>query len=32
MFARQVVEKDNDDIWSETTNPAFSPVLRRFPD
>jgi len=22
-------EKDKDDIWSETTNPAFSPVLRR---
>ena len=22
-------EKDSDDIWSETTNPAFSPVLRR---
>jgi HK97 family phage portal protein len=22
-------EKDSNDIWSETTNPAFSPVLRR---
>jgi HK97 family phage portal protein len=22
-------EKDDDDIWSEVTNPAFSPVLRR---
>jgi HK97 family phage portal protein len=22
-------EKDDDDIWTETTNPAFSPVLRR---
>src|SRR4051794_17892268 len=22
-------EKDDNDIWSETTNPAFSPVLRR---
>ena len=22
-------KKDDDDIWSETTNPAFSPVLRR---
>jgi HK97 family phage portal protein len=22
-------EKDDDNIWSETTNPAFSPVLRR---
>jgi len=22
-------EKDNNDIWSETTSPAFSPVLRR---
>jgi HK97 family phage portal protein len=25
----KLVEKDGDDIWSETTNPAFSPVLRR---
>jgi HK97 family phage portal protein len=25
----KLVEKDSDDIWSETTNPAFSPVLRR---
>jgi HK97 family phage portal protein len=25
----KLVEKDKDDIWSETTNPAFSPVLRR---
>jgi HK97 family phage portal protein len=25
----KLVEKDADDIWSETTNPAFSPVLRR---
>jgi len=24
----KLVEKDADDIWSETTNPAFSPVLR----
>jgi HK97 family phage portal protein len=25
----KLVEKDTNDIWSETTNPAFSPVLRR---
>jgi len=25
----RLAEKDKDDIWSETTNPAFSPVLRR---
>jgi HK97 family phage portal protein len=25
----KLVEKDKDDIWSETTSPAFSPVLRR---
>jgi HK97 family phage portal protein len=25
----KLAEKDSDDIWSETTNPAFSPVLRR---
>jgi len=25
----KLVEKDANDIWSETTNPAFSPVLRR---
>src|SRR4030095_10087370 len=25
----KLAEKDNNDIWSETTNPAFSPVLRR---
>ena len=25
----KLVEKDNNDIWSETTNPAFSPVLRQ---
>jgi HK97 family phage portal protein len=25
----KLVEKDADDIWSEVTNPAFSPVLRR---
>jgi len=25
----KLVEKDADDIWTETTNPAFSPVLRR---
>src|SRR4030095_12523335 len=25
----KLVEEDDDDIWSETTNPAFSPVLRR---
>jgi HK97 family phage portal protein len=25
----KLVEKDSDDIWSETTNPAFTPVLRR---
>jgi len=25
----KLVEKDDDNIWSETTNPAFSPVLRR---
>src|SRR4249919_1040999 len=25
----KLVERDKDDIWSETTNPAFSPVLRR---
>jgi HK97 family phage portal protein len=25
----KLVEKDKDDIWSEVTNPAFSPVLRR---
>jgi HK97 family phage portal protein len=25
----KLVEKDVDDIWSEVTNPAFSPVLRR---
>jgi HK97 family phage portal protein len=25
----KLVEKDSDGIWSETTNPAFSPVLRR---
>jgi HK97 family phage portal protein len=25
----KLVEKDKNDIWSETTNPAFSPVLRR---
>jgi HK97 family phage portal protein len=25
----KLVEQDADDIWSETTNPAFSPVLRR---
>jgi HK97 family phage portal protein len=25
----KLTEKDKDDIWSETTNPAFSPVLRR---
>ena len=25
----KLVEKDDDDIWSEVTNPAFSPVLRR---
>jgi HK97 family phage portal protein len=25
----KLVEKDSDDIWSETTNPAFSPVLRQ---
>jgi HK97 family phage portal protein len=25
----KLAEKDKDDIWSETTNPAFSPVLRR---
>ena len=25
----KLVEKDDNDIWSETTNPAFSPVLRR---
>jgi HK97 family phage portal protein len=25
----KLVEKDENDIWSETTNPAFSPVLRR---
>jgi HK97 family phage portal protein len=25
----KLAEKDENDIWSETTNPAFSPVLRR---
>jgi HK97 family phage portal protein len=25
----KLVEKDSDDIWTEVTNPAFSPVLRR---
>ena len=25
----KLVEEDTNDIWSETTNPAFSPVLRR---
>src|SRR5262245_164086 len=25
----KLVEKDENDIWSETTSPAFSPVLRR---
>jgi HK97 family phage portal protein len=25
----KLVEKDKNDIWTETTNPAFSPVLRR---
>ena len=25
----KLVEKDANDIWSETTNPAYSPVLRR---
>jgi HK97 family phage portal protein len=25
----KLVEEDDNDIWSETTNPAFSPVLRR---
>jgi len=25
----KLAEKDKNDIWSETTNPAFSPVLRR---
>jgi HK97 family phage portal protein len=25
----KLTEQDEDDIWSETTNPAFSPVLRR---
>ena len=25
----RLAEKDTNDIWSETTNPAFSPVLRR---
>ena len=25
----KLVEKDQNNIWSETTNPAFSPVLRR---
>jgi|SRR5262245_25057559 len=25
----KLVEKDSNDIWSETNNPAFSPVLRR---
>src|SRR5262245_24976521 len=25
----KLAERDSDDIWSETTNPAFSPVLRR---
>jgi HK97 family phage portal protein len=25
----KLVERDANDIWSETTNPAFSPVLRR---
>jgi HK97 family phage portal protein len=25
----KLVEQDDNDIWSETTNPAFSPVLRR---
>jgi HK97 family phage portal protein len=25
----KLVEQDNDGIWSETTNPAFSPVLRQ---
>ena len=25
----KLAEKDSNDIWSETTNPAFSPVLRR---
>jgi HK97 family phage portal protein len=25
----KLAEKDEDNIWSETTNPAFSPVLRR---
>jgi HK97 family phage portal protein len=25
----KLVEQDSDDIWSETTNPAFSPVLRQ---
>jgi HK97 family phage portal protein len=25
----KLVEKDDNDIWSETTNPAFSPVLRQ---
>jgi HK97 family phage portal protein len=25
----KLMEKDADDIWSEVTNPAFSPVLRR---
>jgi HK97 family phage portal protein len=25
----KLVEKDSNDIWSETTNPAFSPVLRQ---
>jgi HK97 family phage portal protein len=25
----KLVEKDADDIWTEVTNPAFSPVLRR---
>lgn len=25
----KLVEQDSDSIWSETTNPAFSPVLRR---
>ena len=25
----KLVERDSNDIWSETTNPAFSPVLRR---
>jgi HK97 family phage portal protein len=25
----KLVEDDGDDVWSETTNPAYSPVLRR---